>query len=51
MWAGLRSRNRCIVVAQGFYEWLKKGKAKVPYFTKCKEGEAMIMAGLWDSVK
>jgi hypothetical protein len=34
-----------------FYEWLEKGKTKVPHFTKMGgEREPMVMAGLWDSV-
>lgn len=28
MWTTMKNKKRCIVVAQGFYEWLKKGKGK-----------------------
>ena len=34
----MKQRKRCLVVAQGFYEWLKKGpggKEKIPAF--CEE--------------
>jgi hypothetical protein len=34
--------RRCVVVCQGFYEWLKKGpggKEKVPHFIRRKDGE------------
>jgi putative SOS response-associated peptidase YedK len=48
MWNTMKQRKRCIVVAQGFYEWLKKGKEKVPHFVKRKDGQLMCMAGLWD---
>ena len=36
---------------QGFYEWLKKGKEKVPHFVKRKDGQLMCVAGLWDCVQ
>ena len=49
MWNTMKQRKRCIVVAQGFYEWLKKGpKEKVPHFVKRKDGQLMCFAGLWD---
>lgn len=51
LWNGLKGRKRCIVVAQGYFEWLKKGpKERIPYFTKHKDGKLMLFAGLWDSV-
>ena len=53
MWNTMKQRKRCIVVAQGFYEWLKKngGKEKIPHFTKRKDGQLMCFAGLWDCVQ
>jgi hypothetical protein len=39
------------VVVMGYYEWLKKGKDKVPHFTKRGDGKIMLLAGLWDSVQ
>ena len=53
MWNTMKQKKRCIVVAQGFYEWLKKngGKEKVPHFTKRKDGQLMCFAGLWDCVQ
>ncbi|KAJ9641054.1 hypothetical protein H2199_005722 [Coniosporium tulheliwenetii] len=53
MWNTMKQRKRCIVIAQGFYEWLKKngGKEKVPHFVKRKDGQLMCFAGLWDCVK
>lgn len=44
----MRSKKRCIIITDGFYEWLKKGKDKLPYFTKHKDGRLMVLAGLWD---
>ncbi|KUJ18150.1 DUF159-domain-containing protein [Mollisia scopiformis] len=51
MWNTMKQRKRCIVVAQGFYEWLKKGKEKIAHFTKRKDGQLMYFAGLWDCVQ
>ncbi|KAK7542294.1 uncharacterized protein J3D65DRAFT_548352 [Phyllosticta citribraziliensis] len=53
LWNSMKHRKRCIVVAQGFYEWLKKnnGKEKIPHFVKRKDGQLMCFAGLWDCVK
>ncbi|KAJ9156480.1 YoqW [Pleurostoma richardsiae] len=51
MWSTMKARKRCIVVAQGFYEWLKVGKDKVPHFVKRKDGHLMCLAGLWDCVQ
>jgi putative SOS response-associated peptidase YedK len=54
MWNTMKQRKRCIVIAQGFYEWLKKGpggKERIPHFVKRKDGQLMCFAGLWDCVK
>lgn len=53
MWTTMKKRKRCIVIAQGFYEWLKKnnGKEKIPHYIKRKDGKLMCMAGLWDCVQ
>jgi putative SOS response-associated peptidase YedK len=54
MWTNMKRKKRCLVVAQGFYEWLKKGpggKEKIPHFVKRKDGQLMCFAGLWDCVK
>ena len=52
MWTSMKNKKRCIVVCQGFYEWLKKGpKEKVPHYTKRKDGKLMCFAGLWDCVQ
>ena len=53
MWNTMKKGKRCIVLAQGFYEWLKKngGKEKIPHYTKRKDGQLMCFAGLWDCVQ
>jgi putative SOS response-associated peptidase YedK len=54
MWTSMKQKKRCLVIAQGFYEWLKKGpggKEKIPHFVKRKDGHLMCFAGLWDCVQ
>jgi putative SOS response-associated peptidase YedK len=53
MWSSMKARKRCIVIAQGFYEWLKKdgGREKMPHYIKRKDGKLMCLAGLWDVVQ
>ena len=47
----LLGKRRCLVLADGFYEWRKDGKGKVPMRFKLKSGEPFAFAGLWDSWK
>ena len=53
MWTSMKKRKRCVVICQGFYEWLKKnnGKERIPHFIKRKDGKPMCFAGLWDAVQ
>ena len=48
---GLLKRRRCLLLANGFYEWVKEGKAKIPYFIYLKGQPLFGMAGLWDEWK
>ncbi|GJN94515.1 hypothetical protein Rhopal_007598-T1 [Rhodotorula paludigena] len=50
-WRGPRERKRCVVFAQGFYEWLQKPgqKDKQPHFVKHKDGRLMAF-GSYDPV-
>jgi putative SOS response-associated peptidase YedK len=50
-WTTMKKKKRCIIVAQGFYEWLKKGNQKLPHLTKRKDGQLLCFAGLWDMVQ
>jgi putative SOS response-associated peptidase YedK len=43
------ARRRCLVAADGFYEWKKEGKAKRPMRIALREDGLFAMAGLWDS--
>lgn len=41
--------RRCLIPADGFYEWKTDGKVKQPYFISLKSGETLAMGGLWES--
>lgn len=44
-------RKRCLIPADGFYEWKKPPegkKVKQPYFVKRADGKLLAFAGLWD---
>ncbi|KAF6750897.1 hypothetical protein DFP72DRAFT_909583 [Ephemerocybe angulata] len=49
MWGSIKGKKRCAVPAQGYYEWLTKGKDKLPHFIKRKDNDVLLMAGLYDS--
>jgi putative SOS response-associated peptidase YedK len=42
-------KRRCLVMADGFYEW--RTTDKQPYFISLKSGEQMAFAGLWETWK
>jgi putative SOS response-associated peptidase YedK len=42
------ARRRCIVPADGFFEWLRRGDTKRPYYFRMKDGEPFAIAGLWE---
>ncbi len=43
-------KKRCLILADGFFEWkkIKGSKRKAPYFFKMKNGKPFAFAGLWD---
>ena len=41
-------RRRCIILADGFYEWQKDAAGKTPYFISLASGEPFAFAGLWE---
>ncbi|KAI0727743.1 hypothetical protein C8Q72DRAFT_781057 [Fomitopsis betulina] len=48
MWQSIKGKTRCAVLCEGYYEWLKKGKERLPHFTKRKDGQLLLLAGLYD---
>jgi putative SOS response-associated peptidase YedK len=40
--------RRCLVPADGFFEWKTVGKKKYPYFVRRAGGGLFVYAGLWD---
>jgi putative SOS response-associated peptidase YedK len=42
-------RRRCLIPADGFYEWKPMGGRKQPYFIRQKSGEPFAFAGLWET--
>lgn len=44
-------RRRCLVLADGFYEWQKQDGTKQPYYVRMKNGKPFAFAGLWEHWK
>lgn len=42
-------RRRCLIPADGYYEWTKQGKKKTPMYIKHTEREIFAFAGLWEN--
>jgi len=40
--------RRCLVPADGFYEWRKTGKVKEPYCFEINDGQLFAFAGIWE---
>jgi putative SOS response-associated peptidase YedK len=45
------ANRRCLIPADGFYEWQRTGKAKQPYCFEVNDGALFAFAGLWDRWK
>jgi putative SOS response-associated peptidase YedK len=43
--------RRCLIPADGFYEWKRNGSSKQPYCFEVNNGELFAFAGLWDGWK
>ncbi|HET7486468.1 MAG TPA: SOS response-associated peptidase [Acidimicrobiales bacterium] len=46
--ARLLRERRCIVPADGFYEWRATGGGRRPFLIRARDGSPLAMAGLWD---
>ena len=42
-------RRRCLVLADGYYEWTRSGRAKRPMRIVMRSGEPFAFAGLWET--
>jgi putative SOS response-associated peptidase YedK len=41
--------HRCLVLADGFYEWQKTANGKQPYYIRMEDDSPFAFAGLWES--
>ena len=42
-------RRRCLVLADGYYEWQRSAASKQPYYIQLRSLEPFAMAGLWET--
>jgi len=42
-------KRRCLIIADGFYESLKEGKRKIPFYFRLKSGKPFGFAGLYEA--
>jgi putative SOS response-associated peptidase YedK len=42
------AQRHCIIPAEGFYEWREENGKKQPYFFERKDGQPLLLAGIWD---
>jgi putative SOS response-associated peptidase YedK len=40
--------RRCLVLADGFYEWQRRGRHKQPFYIRLRDGRPFALAGLWE---
>jgi putative SOS response-associated peptidase YedK len=42
-------QRRCLLIADGFYEWRVEGKKKLPVHFRLRSGEPFAFAGVWEA--
>jgi putative SOS response-associated peptidase YedK len=45
------NKRRCLVLADGYYEWRTEGKVKQPFYFHRRDDQPFAFAGLWDRWK
>ncbi len=48
---GLLKKRRCVALADGYYEWKRTEKQKIPHYIHLAAGNLLFMAALWDHWK
>jgi putative SOS response-associated peptidase YedK len=43
------AKRRCLIPADGWFEWLRDGKRKQPYYMTPSDGDVLAFAGLWSA--
>ena len=46
---GAFQHRRCLIPADGFYEWHRQGAHKQPYYFSSPAGQVLAIGGLWES--
>lgn len=41
-------RRRCVVPVSGFYEWVREGGRRLPYYLRPAANDGLLLAGIWD---
>jgi putative SOS response-associated peptidase YedK len=42
-------RRRCLIIADGFYEWQRVGRSKQPFFIRLRDDRPFAFAGVWEA--
>lgn len=45
----LVNNRRCLIIADGFFEWVQRDSAKYPVYITLDQGKPFAFAGLWDN--
>jgi putative SOS response-associated peptidase YedK len=43
------AKRRCLIPADGWYEWKREGNKKQPFFMTLPDGKSLALAGLWST--
>lgn len=48
IWKAVITRKKCLIPANGFYEWQKEDGGKQPFYIYPKDQKLCMFAGVWD---